>query len=386
MLRKARRSSSRLISNMYVAFMVATGVVQFSSVCRAELAVETQDVIQFDYQQVGATEEEAVRMACLRAVRATVGRIQFSNYSLQARDLLEPYIEKNWNRFVASTYVLERRVDREGFGIRIRVQTYPELLHRDLREKKFLYLAEPNPYYAILVSESIEGQPTNGELSWKSVSGVLENEGLKVRKTVVLAPGHVINLQDPASLNAARGAAIQAGAEALIVGSAQTRKVADEKVYLSDVETYETALDLQLLRVDDGRVLGSVHNAVRVSETDLQSAGSAAVSKALSDAAAKLVKQSAGIRSRETLDRTRYSVMFTDLNQEEVQFVSRHLESQLSYGTKVYLKSWYGNVAILNIDTERAYSALERAIISFKQFDLRIKDRQGKRITVDVQH
>lgn len=386
MLRKARRSSSRFLSNVYVAFMLAAGVVHTNSVCRAELAVETPDVLQFDYQQVGATEEEAVRLASLRAVRATVGRIQFSNYSLQARDLLEPYLEKNWNRFVASTYVLERRVDREGFGVRIRVQTYPELLHRDLREKKFLYLPEPNPYYAILVSESIEGNPTNGELSWKSIAGVLENEGLKVRKTVVLAPGHTIHLNDRTSLDGARGAAIQAGAEALIVGSAQTRKLTTEQVYLSDVVTYETALDLRLIRVDDGRVLGTVQNSARVSETDLQTAGAAAVNKALSDAAAKLVAQGKGIRSKETLDKTAYSLMFTDLTAEEVQFVSRHLESQLSYGTKVYLKSWYGNVAILNIDTERAYAALERALISFKQFDLRIKDRQGKRITVDVQH
>jgi hypothetical protein len=38
------------------------------------------------------------------------------------------------------------------------------------------------------------------------------------------------------------------------------------------------------------------------------------------------------------------------------------------------------------VDTDRAYAALERALIDFKQFDLRVSDHQGKRITVDVQH
>ena len=59
---------------------------------------------------------------------------------------------------------------------------------------------------------------------------------------------------------------------------------------------------------------------------------------------------------------------------------------RLSYGSKVYLRSWHGNVGILNVDTDRAYAAVERAIIDFDGFDMRITDRQGDRITVDVNH
>lgn len=390
MLNKARWSNKNRCNRTLIAAILgaqmAVGVVAYESPVRAELAVETHDLLEFTYQQVGATEEEAIRQACLRAVHATVGRVLFSDYSLQAEDLLTPYIAKNWQQFVASTYVLERRIDRGGFGVRVRVQTFPEKVHRDLREKKFLYKAQPNPHYAVFISETVNTLPTPISNARLAALKQLSEDGLKVQDAVVPMPGYRVELADTSSVGAARAAAIQAGAEMLLLGSADTNRISQEDVLLDNMITYETALSLVLLRVNDGRVLGKVERTVRHSGTTEDEAAAGVTEKALANATRELVAGASAIREREVLNKTAYSLMFTDLTQDEVKGVSRYLESTLSYGTKAWLKSWHGNVAILNIDTERAYAAVERAIISFDQFDLRITDRQGRRITVDVQH
>lgn len=369
-----------------LAFQVLAGMILLPGTARAELTVETHDLLEFKYQQVGVTEEEAIRMACIRAVHATIGRVLFSDYSLQAEDLLTPYIAKNWQQFVASYYVLERRADRAGFGVYIRVQTWPEKVHRDLREKKFLYKPSVNPSYAVFISETVNNLPTPISNARLASVELLKEEGLRVQDAVVPVPGYRVDLSDTAGASAARAAAIQAGAERLLLGSADTRRVGQEKVLLDDLVTYETHIQLALLRVNDGRILGQFDRTVRYSGKTEAEAASGVTRKAVGDAASQMIHSSTGIRDREVLDKTKFSVMFTDLTQDEVELISRHLTNTLSYGSKVFLKSWHGNVAILNIDTERDYSALERAIINFKAFDLRITDRQGSRITVDVQH
>jgi len=381
----ARRSA---ILIRFLAVFVLAGVFAFAAPtrARAELAVETNDVLEFNYQQSGATEEEAVRLACIRAVRATVGRVLFSNYSLQARDLLGPYIEKNWNKFVASDYVLERRFDRDGFGCRIRVQTYPEWVTRDLREKKFLYLPERDPYYAVFIGGTLAGAVDPLNQSRLSVINELKNNGARVQESVMLAPGYVVDVNVPESIHQARIAAIQAGAELIIAGRVDTQRVAQENVYLDNVSTFETTLNLSLIRVDDGRVLGNINTAIRTSGIDPNQAQSDAIKSAMGQATSELIAKGKGLRGREVFDKTKFSLMFTDVTEDEVKSVSRFLQSQLSYGTKVYVRSWFGNVGVLNVDTDRAWPAVERALINFRQFDLRVADVQGHRVTVDCQH
>ncbi len=387
---KARWSIAKKISRTCVAtamgVQLAAAIMLCESPARAELAVETHDLLEFKYQQVGATEEEAIRQASIRAVHATIGRVLFSDYSLQAEDLLTAYIAKNWQQFVASYYVLERRIDRGGFGVLVRVQTFPEKVHRDLREKKFLYKPEPNPHYAVFISETVNNMPTPISNARLASLKALSDDGLKVQDAVVPMPGYKVDLADTANVAAARAAAIQAGAEVLIIGSTDTMRVGQEKVLLDDLITYETAMKLAMIRVKDGRVLGEVNRTVRASGKSEDEAAAGVTIKAFGDATRELVANAAGLREREVLDKTKFSVMFTDLTEDEVKGVGKFLESRLSYGTKAYLRSLHGNVAIFNLDTDRAYAALERAIIDFDQFDLRITDRQGDRITVDVQH
>ena len=193
---------------------------RFSSACsphclaanrfaHAGVAGETNDLLTMEYQQVGACEEEAVRLACIRAVNATIGRMMFSDYKLQAMDLLDPYIQKNYQKFVASTYVLERRAGPEGFGVRIRVQTFPEVVSRDLQEKRFLIMATGNPYFYVFLQDTVGGQTSRrGGCAQGGHRGnpTRGRQGLPVRRPVA-SQQHECDDQPRRVLRGARGRA-----------------------------------------------------------------------------------------------------------------------------------------------------------------------------------
>ncbi len=353
----------------------------------ASLAVETHDTLEFEYQQAGANEEEAVRLACIRAVHATVGRVLFSDYSLQARELLEPYLQKNWQQYTASFYVLERRFDRTGFGCRIRVLTYPELVTRDLREKKFLYLPRPNPYHYVYLAETVEGQFSGSDLGRQAALATLKSEGANVTEAgSALPPDNVYALESAPLLAAARQAATRLGAEIVVTGRAETTKISEEQIFYDVLHTYQTRVHLDMIRVDDGTLLGSVDETERASGTNAEEAMAEGIRTAVESTVLELTARTRGDWPKQALDAGKYSLLFTDVTPEETEALMEYMESRLSFGSRAWLKTYYGGVAVVNIDTQRAFAALERALQDYKAFDLRIDDRRGKRITVSVKH
>lgn len=353
----------------------------------AGVAAETNDLLEFEYQEVGANEEEAVRLACIRAVHATVGRLLFSDFSLQGRDLLEPYIQKNWQKFVASSYVLERRFERDGFGCRIRVQTFPEVMHRDLVEKRFLYRPRLEPYKYVFMAQTFDGRYSGTDLSRRAVIETLLNQGYKVYESGIQVPPNTADVMaDPSLFAAAREAAQRIGAEVIVAGRADTGRVSDAEILYAKISTFETHVRVDMIRADDGSLLGSAETTERASDADAALARDESVRSATESAVERLVAKTAGIWRSTVLDQSTYSIMLGDVTPEELESVQSHIRVRLGNGTTTRVRSFYGNVAVVSIDTPRAYAALERAILDFKSFDLRIADRQGRRVTVDVHH
>lgn len=354
---------------------------------RAGVNVDTNDLLTLEYQQVGANEEEAVRLACIRAVHATLGRLLFSDYALQARDLLEPYLQKNWARYVASSYVLERRFERDGFGARIRVQTFPEVLHRDLVQKRFLYQPRMEPYHYVFMAQTLNNSYVALETGRRTVIERLLTEGFKVYEAGIQVPPNTADIMsDPALFAAAREASQRIGSEIIVAGRADTARVSEAQVLYATILTYETRVQLYMIRADDGTLIGSSDSVERASDADTAIARDDSIRSAVDSAVERLLANTMGIWRATVLERAAYSLMFTDVTPEEIETLSRHLHSRLGSGTKTRLRSFYGGVAVLSVETERAYAALERALNDFHEFDLRVTDHQGRRITVDVHH
>ncbi|AXA35428.1 hypothetical protein BRCON_0651 [Candidatus Sumerlaea chitinivorans] len=351
----------------------------------AAVVAERHDLLTMEYQQVGANEEEAVRLACIRAVKATVGRLLFSDYGLQARDLLEPYLQKNWPKYVASTYVLERRADRDGFGVRVRVQTMPEVLMRDLREKRFFYLPEIRPLHALFLAEYVDGQPTSTPLARKALQETLSEEGAKFisEDGLIIDPATDV-LASPAAFDKAREAAIRKGAHILIAGRIATSKVSEKEVLYDTIATYESRVELRVARADDGAELARTEVVERASEKDAGVARDEAIRNAMRVAYKNLAGQAGIVWAQTQLEKAKFQVMFTNVRANDLELIARQIETFLGKGTRCLVRSFYGDVGILSVLTSRDYSVLERALAEFQALDLRITDRSGNRITVEV--
>jgi hypothetical protein len=353
----------------------------------AAVAVESPDYLTFEYQQVGANEEEAVRLACIRAVKATVGHILFSDYALQGRDLLEPYLQKNWARFVASSYVLERRASRDGFGVRIRVQTMPEALTRDLREKRFLYLPAPNPAYFVYAAEAVDGQPTSSGLTRQLVTDKLKERAAKVVESGIAMPDPLVDvLASPSVFEAARVAALRNGAHVMVAASARSTKVGEAPVLYDTMVSYQTALRLEFIRTDDGSLLASDEVVARAADKEKDTALRDSIKHAVDQAMDRFGSQVQIYWNNCVREKANHQLLFSDLSLDELALVTSYLESTLGSGTKAFVRSYYGNTAIVGLVTPRDFSAVDRALQDFQAFQLRVTSRSGNRVTVTCIH
>lgn len=349
--------------------------------------MDTSDVESFEYVQVGATEEEAVRLACIRGVKATVGMLLLGDFSLQGRDLLESYIQKNYQRFVASYTIRETRAERDGVGIKIRVQTFPEQLARDLREKRFLYLPNRTPRFLVLISEMENRRATNEGRLAASVRAALQQEGgTPVETAFEFDLGGADLLEDYAAYQQAVEAASRAGADVLVLGMGYSHPVDSKEVLFSQVFTNETHLRVAFIKADDGRLLGRGDFIERGSDTSQESAQTQAIQAAAQAAVRQLYPPGRELLENVVNESASFTLMVTDVQPDELQTVLRHLETHLAGGTRGELRTYYGNVATVTLRTPRDFSALERAVVDFKAFDVRIKDRQGARVVLSCKH
>jgi hypothetical protein len=348
----------------------------------AALAAQPAELIEFEYQQVGASEEEAVRLAAIRAVRATVVKCVHSDYTLQAVDRLEPWIQQNWPKYTASTYVLERRASREGFAAKVRITTKPRLLFDDLKSLRFLHLPNRNPSHFVFLAEFVDGRPGDG-LGRISLAKALSDAGFRVLDDGIAQPSPATDVaMDPATMAAAREAATRLGADIIFTGRAETRKTAAGEVFYDNLVTYETRITIQQIRVSDGTALGSRTIAERATFKDAEMAKSESIRLAAKAVAEELGTAGRDLYERTVLDQVPASLLLTNVTPGELEMIARHIETRLGAGTQTFVKLFYGNAAILNVDTPKAYYELERALQSFRAPSLRIVERLGKRITV----
>ncbi|MCX7626573.1 MAG: hypothetical protein N2Z21_10265 [Candidatus Sumerlaeaceae bacterium] len=353
----------------------------------AAVTVETPDYLTFEYQQVGSCEEEAVRLACIRAVHATVGHVLFGEYALQGRDLLEPYLQKNWPKFVASSYVLERRASRDGFGVRVRIQTLPEVLTRDLREKRFLYLPDANPAFFVYAAELVDGQPTSSSMTRQLITDKLKSKNLKVLEKATGCPDPVSDVfACPAVFDAARVAALRNGARVMVAARSSSQKVSESSVLYETMISYETKLVLQFIRTDDASILAQDEVTARAADKEKDTALRDAVKNAVELATERFGSQIQVFWNSAVREKAAHQLLFTDLSLDELALVTSYLEATLGHGTRAFVRSYFGNAAVVGLDSPRDFSAVERALQEFKPFQLRITSRAGNRATVVCVH
>ncbi len=212
-------------------------------------------------------------------------------------------------------------------------------------------------------------------------------EGGKVYETGVQSPANNADImQAPDVFNAAREAATRIGADIVVAGRLNTRKAETKDVLYDQIATFETTVELVVVRATDGARLAGTKVVERASDKDAALARDKAIASAVKVATARVYGETKPQWRKLYMGDNTFEVMFSNVIPPEVESLSRHLEQKLGKGSKASLRSFYGNVAILGLDTPRQYAALQRALLDYRELNLRVTDRQGKRVTVEVRH
>ena len=380
--------SFRLYSVRTLSAMMAAVVFSGVFVPKAyAVAVEPNDLMQCEYRESASTEQEALKNAGLRGVRAAVGRLLCSEYGLQARELLSPYLDANWEKFVSSSLVLDRRVDRDGTGVFVRVLVTPEKLMRDLREKKYLYQPAPIPPVMVFLYQVIEGKAIESDAAREMVAKAIMDTGGRVVTPEV--PGLSQNefaLKDGGTAAKALETASRAGAEVVVTAAVQTAKVSEQTTLFDPMTTYETTVTMVAFRKDDGNVTGKAEVVERSVDKEPSVAQKKSMELALRRASSSVMSDTLAEWKANYGTGGAYMVLLTYADRNQTAQFQRHIEMTLGQGTRAYLKSWFGDTAVFSIATSCSQEDIEKAIKNCTMGNLRITDKNGKRITVEPRY
>ncbi|MDD4279758.1 MAG: hypothetical protein PHX74_08510 [Candidatus Sumerlaeales bacterium] len=362
----------------------ALSVLILSESSSQAVIVEPLDLLQCEYRENGSSEAEAVSNADLRAVRAGVGRLLCSDYGLQARELLTPYLEINAKKYVSSNMVLDRRVDRNCTGVFVRVLVATEKLMRDLREKNFLYKPSPVPSMALFINQLAEDHTIEStEARGFAEKSILEQGGRVAKMEVPGLSQNSFALLDAGTAAQALETASHAGAEVVLTAVVQTGKVGEKEVLFDPMTTYETTVTMIAFRKDDGTVTGKSEHVERATDKVAETARARSVELAVTSAAAAVTLDTMKAWKAHYQNGANFNVLLTYADKTQTAEFKRHLEMTMGRGTRAYLKSWYGDVAVFSVVTPCGYETLESAINSCTIGNMRITNRTGKRIIVE---
>lgn len=314
------------------------------------------DLETYEYQGVrGANEADAVKAAGIRALKSAAARVYFDDYILLGRDLLEPYLGFYGGQFIARNTVLARRILADGTNeIDARVSIDMKRLYDDLNKKHFISKPEVRPLMAVALEEKIDGQPTTDGRGRKILEKALETREMRTASDRMgQFPLYLnANLNENALLTA-RHEAQRGGIGALVTGTLNVVSRPSKKILYDDFHFYTAEAQLFLIRVDTGEVLTSASQTFSSSATDQE----AALTKTFEQLMTRISEPLAADflpRWRNTMfDVADVRLMITGINQEQLETVF-NLMKTISPESQTYTKSFYGDVAVLNVSVPKA--------------------------------
>jgi len=298
----------------------------------------------------GPSIEAAMKQAGLHTVRSAVGEFYCSDEMLLARSLLDLYLERYYQRFIASQKILSRRESQGMVYLRTSFVVDVDALEDDLRQKRFFYKPRRRPFVYVTVAETVDGTPTAGEpISRQAVHTTLSRLLMRFEPRVIYSKAPNIDLtQDIQHLEGAREAAQRAGAEVLLTGHVDLNVAREKKIHFDQYTFYNARARLVLIRVDDGQVLESGTYEASAGNADRQAARQEAASRATSKILEDVMPRFAVQWERTMTDNVELQVVVVGVSTAEAAIVQERLETRLK-GVEVSRRSLFEDVAVFNL-------------------------------------
>lgn len=317
----------------------------------AEAQRKLDRVHTFEYDLVGDSIEQVVADASMRGLLSTASRLYYGNFVIIGRDLLEPYLRQNGEKFVVQAKVLgEQAVEGGQRRVNVEVSIDTEGLYNDLDTKHFI--AEPNyrPVMVVALAESLNDQPNSIPLARVTLQELLRQVDMRVEDQELGQGLDSLDLTtDESLLRQGRLEAQRLGADILVTGT--TRLYGPESRVILFDQFYEVSggLTLHFIRTDNGEVLRSWEGTYTAKATAPELAIEQCFFNLGGDGVVDLSRDFLNEWQNTMLDRTEYRFCVTGADEKLVDVLGNELRA-LSPEAQVYLKSHYSDVAVLNFN------------------------------------
>jgi len=287
--------------------------------------------------------------ASLQAVRACVGRVFWGRELLIAQELLTNYLEKNHSRYVRGVETLKTDFTAGRPVLQLRVYVdYWALLH-DLREKRFILVPRPRPYFKVFLAEKLGDEFATYATGREELNNALKDRNLYPYVEVLERPPSDVDvLSDPVLFDDAVIACERHGIELLVSGTSVTTRDAQKELYYDTYYFYTTNMKVALVRVDTGDVLARAEARGTASHTDEQRAIDLSIARAADLATGKLIETYEKVWGPMVLDRANYHLLLTGITPETLGLVRDSLAG-FRNDSKVFLRQSYDRTAVLNV-------------------------------------
>ena len=321
------------------------------------------------YETVATDGKESESVLKLRAeqlaVKSCAGRLYLGDKLLIAEDLLNKYLDTYANTFISESHMTEREERKDQVYQTWRVVVAYGKLRDDLHQKRFVYEPKYRPWFAVLFQEQKEKEPTRSAEARANIIKKFEDNGLRVRKDEFLQD--TSNLTDYMALTKSqqrdlRIELMRNGVEVLVTGNLNITDKGDQSIYLVDDFYYNDAtMDLNVIRVNDGRVLYKISDRIKYSDRSVEASiknSTRVLSEQVADAASTKFNPA---WQYSYLDKADYQVMLTDVDEKDIQLVSDLLKSMVGaevesdegeksiHNPEVYTRGIYADVAVLTV-------------------------------------
>lgn len=309
------------------------------------------NMLSFEYDNMrGASEADVVKEASIRALLSAAGRVYFDDRVLVSRDLLEPYLRVYGERFVARRTVESRRILADGRNeLDLRIGVDIDRFMKDLEEKHFLASPSVRPIVAVVLEETIDGVRDTQGRGRLSLEEALRNEEMRVETERIGGFDLAANASATTeTLRAARDEADRGEVEVIVTGTLEVTSRGTKDILYDNFHFYTADARLQMIRVDTGEVVRTVNQSYASSATSPEAALAATFARLMPRCAGPLASGFLEDWRNTMLDLGDYRLLISGASQEQVESVFNLLKT-LSPRVDTYLKSYFGEVAVVNV-------------------------------------
>lgn len=360
-------------------------LILIASLCSAkEMRPLDNKMIMLIKSVSGDKEEEMKNDAAKESVKECVGRIYFTKNIILARDILEKYLDQNYDKFIYSIEILKKGFASGKTILDLKIFVDYGKLVADLEEKKFLYEPKLRPFFYVFLEEKLDGQIASYSTGNTSVVNALKD--LQQRTANIAAPSVPANvniMSDRQVFAKAIEMAQKNEIELIITGTCETNKLEQKDLYYENYTFYESKISLKLIRVDTGEALVETETSGLATNLDAERAIELSIIRASLKASSEIIDYFKANWNPTILDKANYKIMFTGIQQSQLDVFSSTL-LKLGDKTKMYLRSYYHNVAVINLMFKGDKAELLRFLETFPYPTFKIVSIKDNNIEVSV--